>query len=210
MASIPKYMQFSKSQLEHYIELAESFQQVLEEMGYTYPKNQKTIEAVKNYCYKNLGIPVKEMPDLSPQNEIKCPCCNQIKQKTEFYFSGGKLAQRLCKACVREKEKQRYKNHKQELNNYKIEHSCAKCGCNKFYVIDFHHIDPSIKDFTIASNPRKSMKSLIKELEKCIPLCSNCHREFHYLEREKNITIQEYLEAYPSGDGDSLLNCQAE
>ena len=40
---------------------------------------------------------------------------------------------------------------------------------------------------------RRSFKTMKKEIEKCIVLCNNCHSEFHYLEREKNITIQEYL-----------------
>jgi len=34
---------------------------------------------------------------------------------------------------------------------------------------------------------------VLKEIEKCILLCSNCHREFHYFEKVNKITIQEYL-----------------
>lgn len=208
--SKPKYMNFTREKYELFIQNASSFQEVLEQMDYGRPRNLNTISAIKNYCYKELKIPYKEMPDLNEREEIRCTCCKQIKPKTDFYFSNGKLAQSACKTCVREREKNKYKAHKNELNSYKEEHKCAKCGYNKFYAIDFHHLDPSIKDFTIASNPRKSMKSLMSELDKCIPLCSNCHREFHYLEREKNISILEYLEAYPSGEGGSLLNCQAE
>lgn len=208
--SKPKYMNFTREEYELFLQNASSFQEVLEQMEYGRPRNLNTILAVKDYCYKELKIPYKEIPDLSEREEIRCTCCKQIKPKTDFYFSNGKLAQSACKMCVRKREKDKYKAHKSELNSYKREHKCAKCGYDKFYAIDFHHLNPSVKDFTIASNPRKSMKSLMTELDKCIPLCSNCHREFHYLEREKNITIQEYLEAYPSGDGGSLLNCQAE
>ena len=207
--SKPKFMLFSPQQMQEYVNNSQSFEEILQKMQYNHPNDRRIIQSIRNYC-NSLNIECSHLPDIIETDTLKCPCCNQVKEKSNFYFSGGKLAQKPCKACVREREKQKYKNHKQELNNYKIEHTCAKCGCDKFYVIDFHHIDPSIKDFTIASNPRKNMKTLMKELEKCIPLCSNCHREFHYLEREKNISIQEYLEAYPSGDGDSLLNCQAE
>lgn len=38
-----------------------------------------------------------------------------------------------------------------------------------------------------------SLSKTLEEIEKCIPLCANCHREFHYLEKENNITIDEYL-----------------
>ena len=36
---------------------------------------------------------------------------------------------------------------------------------------------------------------LKEELKKCIPICSNCHREFHYQEKLNKITIQEYINA---------------
>lgn len=32
-----------------------------------------------------------------------------------------------------------------------------------------------------------------EEITKCIPLCANCHREFHYLEKEENITLNKFL-----------------
>ena len=37
-----------------------------------------------------------------------------------------------------------------------------------------------------------SLDKLKVESDKCKLLCSNCHREFHYLEKT-GITIQEYL-----------------
>ena len=64
---------------------------------------------------------------------------------------------------------------------------------NKHYLIDFHHINPAEKNFTISENSHAKFEILLKEIEKCIPLCANCHREFHYLEKEQGITLNEYL-----------------
>lgn len=65
-----------------------------------------------------------------------------------------------------------------------IEHlggKCYICGYNKCHqAFDFHHKDPSEKEFELCDFwLRKSWDELIKELNKCILLCSNCHREFH-------------------------------
>ena len=70
-----------------------------------------------------------------------------------------------------------------------------KCGESRIYTLDFHHKDPTIKDETIArmTSNRNKVEDIQKEIEKCVVLCSNCHREFHYLENKEQITIEEYL-----------------
>jgi hypothetical protein len=67
---------------------------------------------------------------------------------------------------------------------------CAKCNDKRPYVIDFHHIDPSTKNISMSD---ASIKQILAEKNKCILLCSNCHREFHYLEKQNNINIEKYL-----------------
>jgi len=49
-------------------------------------------------------------------------------------------------------------------------------------VLDFHHIKG--KDFTISEKVREgcSLDTIKKEIEKCILVCANCHREIHYKE----------------------------
>jgi len=59
--------------------------------------------------------------------------------------------------------------------------------------LDFHHLDPSQKDKTIADLVGSSTQRLLKEIEKCITLCRNCHTDFHYHERSIGITIDDYL-----------------
>jgi DNA-binding CsgD family transcriptional regulator len=73
----------------------------------------------------------------------------------------------------------RQKN-KERAVNYKGG-KCEKCGYNKcITALEFHHTDPKEKDFHISSNMNKAWDKVKKELDKCILVCSNCHREIHY------------------------------
>jgi len=57
---------------------------------------------------------------------------------------------------------------------------CKKCGYNKCVdALEFHHLDPNEKDFTIAGKSY-SFERLKSEADKCIMVCSNCHKEIHY------------------------------
>jgi predicted HNH restriction endonuclease len=56
---------------------------------------------------------------------------------------------------------------------------CRICGYDKCpAAFDFHHIDPMGKDFNISSG-LTSWDRIVPELDKCVLLCSNCHREVH-------------------------------
>lgn len=58
---------------------------------------------------------------------------------------------------------------------------CNVCGYNKcFNALEFHH-PKSNKEGNVSSLLKnESRQKLLKEVEKCILLCANCHREFHY------------------------------
>jgi hypothetical protein len=58
---------------------------------------------------------------------------------------------------------------------------CSSCGYNKcIAALEFHHLDPSKKDFSISSSGNtRSWNKVKEELDKCVLLCSNCHREVH-------------------------------
>jgi hypothetical protein len=68
-----------------------------------------------------------------------------------------------------------------------VELKCVECGYEKsFAALDFHHVDPATKDHSILFNnymgkapTPKRVSSVIGEINKCIVLCSNCHRELH-------------------------------
>jgi DNA invertase Pin-like site-specific DNA recombinase len=76
------------------------------------------------------------------------------------------------------------KRKKKELVEYKGG-CCEKCGYNKsIEVLQFHHLDPNEKDFTI-SGKSYSIERLKKEVDKCILVCANCHIEIHEELRNK-------------------------
>ena len=76
---------------------------------------------------------------------------------------------------------------------YKSNLGCAKCGETKPYMLEFHHRDPNEKDFNISDRSRASIETIMDEIEKCVVLCSNHHKEFHWLNDKENITLEEYL-----------------
>lgn len=56
---------------------------------------------------------------------------------------------------------------------------CERCGYDKYLgALEFHHTDPSEKDFTIGNRDFR-LKDCIEESKKCVLLCANCHREIH-------------------------------
>ena len=53
---------------------------------------------------------------------------------------------------------------------------CRICGYKKYVgALDFHHKDPGEKEFRISRC--SSFERGKREVEKCVLLCSNCHRE---------------------------------
>mgnify|MGYP001607192259 FL=1 len=141
------------------------------------------------------------LPGASPGGDTKkCIRCLNEKDEIEFNFKNKAKNQRhsFCKICFKEYHKHYYQNNKnvydkarqkliakgyrsdkqltEYINSFK-KNGCVLCG-EKFYgALDFHHIDPKQKDKSIA---RATSKAYVKkEIEKCIVLCSNCHRKFH-------------------------------
>lgn len=56
-------------------------------------------------------------------------------------------------------------------------------------VLDFHHVNPEEKAFSIGNNKYASMERIQAELDKCVVVCANDHRRIH----AGTIELQEYL-----------------
>lgn len=110
-----------------------------------------------------------------------CANCKIEKSDDEFFIKNGRLSHYWCKSCNRENVKERKRKLKLLCVEYKGG-TCVDCG-GVFHpsVFDFHHLDPTGKDLQIGSLCVTKITELVKlELDKCVLLCSNCHRLRHY------------------------------
>lgn len=131
-------------------------------------------------------------------NKKICNKCQEEKLISEFNkrVSAKDGYQARCRMCNIAYSKKHYKDNKQiyyEKNRksrknkrdfiYKIKNGlkCCICSEDETCCLDFHHRDPSKKDFVLgmAVNDGRSMDSILKEINKCAVVCSNCHRKIH-------------------------------
>lgn len=98
----------------------------------------------------------------------------------------GYSKNRYNKPGVREEKYRTYHLRLIKIKKQAVEYKggkCVKCGYNKcLSALEFHHINPLEKDKLLNSrgiNRRKSFKLLKVELDKCVLVCANCHREIH-------------------------------
>ena len=59
---------------------------------------------------------------------------------------------------------------------------CQICGYKRcIKALEFHHIDPSTKEFGLSTRGlTRSWAKIKKEVDKCVLVCANCHREVDY------------------------------
>ena len=162
------------------------FWMFVKKLGYNQTGKQLK-ERVKNRCVE-LNIDYEIINNLTEKESKTCLQCGIEKSYDEFYNKRN-----VCKECVRAFERQKYAKKMNIINEFKSQFACAHCGDNRYYVLDFHHIDPSKKDYSISHNSHAKIETVMKEVKKCIALCSNCHREFHFLNKEYGTTLNEYL-----------------
>lgn len=90
------------------------------------------------------------------------------------------------------------KNFRQRLKEravYVLGGKCQCCGYDKcIQALDFHHLNPSEKDFNFNDNSNRSWKTTREEIKKCILVCSNCHREIHYGLIDNNLLVSSFNE----------------
>lgn len=114
-------------------------------------------------------------------------------------FEKGRNQCRDCRNARRkELRKAHPEKHRMEAKKRQDEQSewlktlktkCIVCNETEPVCLDFHHINPEEKEFTIGKHRSKSKENLLKEISKCVCLCANCHRKIH----AGLINLEDYL-----------------
>lgn len=107
-------------------------------------------------------------------HRVVCKVCSYAKQKE--WLAANKQ---------RTRDNANAKNRRRKLEV--IGHFGDKCNdCGQSFppcVYDFHHLDPTKKDVDPSYAMTRRPTQMWRELEKCVMLCSNCHRIRHHSER---------------------------
>jgi hypothetical protein len=155
-----------------------------------------TVAKVRYYLKKNslktLNLSRKngEIPTYEELSDCKCIKCGLIKPISDFYKtrkpSGKYYPYSYCKQCAVDRIKS---NNVEPFKASAVKYKggkCVSCGYNRcLKALEFHHLDRSVKDFSISSTSSWGKYSAVseelmkKELDKCVLLCANCHREVH-------------------------------
>lgn len=121
--------------------------------------------------------------------------CNKcLKEKPLSEFSKNKTRKdwhsNWCKECKRDytrshylKNKDSYIKSKKQMKkcarkfmfDYLSKSSCKICWHSNPISLEFHHIDPSNKKYTVSCMQTNSVETIASEIDKCVVLCSNCH-----------------------------------
>ncbi len=167
----------------------------------------------KNKTCKHCGIEVQSVKkDLYSGGCCKNPECiekekllRQRKSRLKWYNanfarkSPTKLESREISKRYRQNNKSKIKFRLvQRLNwfeTFKKTQRCVKCSENRHYCLDFHHTDGE-KEYGISKMIRMGLSAerMESELKKCVALCANCHREWHYFKKSnQSFTWDQWL-----------------
>jgi len=132
----------------------------------------------------------------------QCSKCGEVKELTEFHknarWEDG--LQLYCKECHKQITTRHYNQNKDaykaramqakaELRKWWVEYKetlkCECCGESRWWCLDFHHTDPSIKDKAVSSmvSATRPKRVILAEVAKCMVVCRNCHADIHYKQR---------------------------
>ena len=127
-----------------------------------------------------------------------CSKCKIEKEETEFHRNkeyktrNGRVYQ--CKICFNAYTRARWPQYKiksdlrvekikerfyKYINEFKQKNPCVGCGEKEIICLDFHHIDPNEKKYQISYMIRHNFTKILKEINKCVIVCANCHRKIH-------------------------------
>ena len=129
---------------------------------------------IAELCSKNWEIIKKELDKCI----LLCSNCHrEIEGETSLKEKYGNNPNTNEKQLIKQEEKRRL-NKKKALEY--LGGKCQVCGYNKFSkALECHHMNPEKKEEKLCELYSKPWAIIQKELDKCVLVCSNCHREIH-------------------------------
>ncbi len=106
----------------------------------------------------------------------------KYKAAQQKHYQENKDAYRLSLVRRRAERRAWFRNLKDNLK-------CERCPEDHPACLDFHHRDSREKEESISRMVRQALSeaTILKEIEKCIVLCSNCHRKLHWDDEETHV-----------------------
>lgn len=167
-----------KTKLEEYLKENKSFNQISKEEK----KSLTTIRYwMKKYNLTSKFDSIRYKEKIEYGEHRFCPRCKSLCDVNNFYNRRDKKnASVYCKNCTNNQTKERQQNVKKQMIDYKGG-KCELCQYSKYQgALEFHHLDPNEKDFNLSNLKNYKFDDVIKkELDKCVLVCANCHREIH-------------------------------
>ena len=161
-------------------------------------ENHKAYNRRKRQKSKEAGLCSRCFVNKAVHGQVHCLDCKDgaKKKRAEFKKNG------LCTECGRKNDREEYCScsscaskialPKQKKRWKALQYKGCKCvKCSKdvtflnMPLFDFHHLDSKKKEAGVSSMLLLSDERFYEEVDKCIILCSNCHRMRHFLNNEE-------------------------
>lgn len=131
----------------------------------------------------------------------------QILEKSKNYYEKNKKRHIQLNNKWRDQNKDKIKIYQQKhktlaisrakqfIEDYKSNKKCTNCSENRPECLNFHHVNLTDKKSEVSTmvNGGYKIDTIIKEINKCILLCANCHRKHHFKGKIKPSKKKQYI-----------------
>lgn len=137
----------------------------------SFPTNFETIELMKKCTVCKNEQPLENFnKDRSRKDGLTCQCktCCANRDKT-FHTKNREHRLKLMR--------KRREQLRRLTDEYKSSRGCAFCSERTPCCLDLHHLNPEEKEDN--AGDIMTWKAFLKEAEKCVVVCRNCHAKIH-------------------------------
>lgn len=178
--------------------------------------------------YATLPSPLQlRLISTEPHGLRRCSRCGELKPLSEFTFRDllHGVPSYYCRPCKAGHRRAHYLANRPDymaramtemrlkrqedlarLLEYLRAHPCVDCGEMDIRVLEFDHVDPAVKEMSVAAMlGRRSWASIMAEIDRCVVRCANCHRRRTAKQQGWRVRIAERSGSYLDPLQSSLL-----